>query len=281
MKNVKKILLPLLLIPASTTLFSCGSQESKAIDSLDDFIEVASKDDVAIIGVNVVENAKKGDETSSGTTRRANLYAEGNYTMTSGDKNVIGYTYHAPSGTTQYIKIDTRTKRGEIYDDANVLNDDRAFVENQLDSDYAKLATVYDAMKGQVGKSAEDLGYDTFTLACSVAPNVAGYVSTGFKTTVDGAVTKTIEASRYLTMDKIEGKWCFTNYAERITTTTVEKRDDAPDIKRTVYDVTDVRINVSKELPSLAISLGTYTIRDSNATVDRIVFDDGVPSSKK
>lgn len=137
-------------------------------------------------------------------------------------------------------------------------------------------------MKAQVGKSAEVLGYDTFSMSYTVAPGgIAGYVTSGYKTVVEGNVTKTIEANRYLMLDQIKGKWCFTNYAERITEITTTKNPGKPDLVRTVYTLTDYQAVVADEYPPLNVSLENYVVVPDHATSDLIEFEDGVPATKK
>ena len=129
-------------------------------------------------------------------------------------------------------------------------------------------------MKSYVGKSAAEIGFDSYSLRRSIASTVAGYVFQGYKSEEN---SKT-ETYRYITMDKINGVWAITNYTERITKVVV---DPGKSTSTTNYDISEATLSIVNEYPVASIGLSTYTLTVDGMTAGDIVFPDDIPLTKK
>ncbi len=281
MKNGNKWIIAILGMAATASLAGCKSETSKAIDSLDDFVSVASYDDVHVLKSDItLDSHTLNGQKVTGTSRKAGLYADGNFQIAAGTANYIGYTYNGPVSD-QYFLLNTKAKTGKVYDSSHALDSTRDLVQNQLRADYGELSAIYEDMKSLVGKSAADLGYVDFSLRCTVAPGVAGYSTLAHKEEVTATGKIRTEINRYLMLDSIDGKWCFTNYSERITTEETVVSEEKGTTVNTEYRWSDYTITVGNSYEPLKVQLSGYTIKPENAAADEVTFPESGPLSAK
>ena len=261
----------ILLLTIAPLLVGCGSNiDAKAVDSPNDFIEVAAAADLKISFVSSSVGAVTGGENPvTGTMARAYYYSDDNYRIETSTDNHIGYTFVTSTGAKQYCLINTKARSGTIYAEAEALNEERELTIAEIRKQYNALADVYKMMKDAYGKSAEELGYTSYEFRRSIAPEVAGYV----------LLTETVEENKktvtnyYLMMDKIGDKWAFTNYNSRSTVYKVEDGAYVVDY----YVTTQYQINVVEEYPSIPISLSGYALTVVGLSVNDIQYDSDGP----
>ena len=281
MKNGNKWIIAILGMAATAALAGCQSETSKAIDGLEDFVSVASYDDIHVFNSNItIDSRTLNGQKVTGTSRQAGLYADGNFQIAAGTANYIGYTY-AGETSDQYFLLNTKAKTGKVYDSSHALDATRDIVQNQLRTDYGELAAIYEGMKSTVGKSAEELGYVDYSLRRTIAPGVAGYVSLAHKveTTETGSIRT--EINRYLMLDFIEDKWCFTNYSERKTIEETIVNPEKGTTVNTEYVWSDYTIKVGDSYPTLAVQLSSYILKPASSTSDAVTFGESGPLSTK
>ena len=273
----------LLLAAGSCALFSCaGNNDSKDIDSESDFLEVASASSLKIASINVLSHKlKSADTATSGASVKLSIYnndnctATGKVTYEGKDYSLGGIVYNVSYGEdkTQEFYIDTQTKKGVAYDDSGDYLWYVEMVKELIKEEYEDIRTIYDGFKSYIGKSAEELGYTSYTLRRSVAANVAGYVFHSFQK--DG--TSEIETYRYITLDKKNGSWVFTSYSERIATTTIDDKG----YSSTVYDVSEATFETVDSYSDLVINLSDYMISGETTSGDSLdIPSTGVLSEK-
>lgn len=262
---------------SSAALSSCGTKnDSKVVTDLADFIDAASVADLKIASSNVVEHKTQtdtGDNKNPGVTRKAAYYQDGNFSISTSSDNHIGYTLKGDAFE-QYLLIDSKKNTGTIYNNASALDAERAIVSSLLKSEYETLLGRYNDMKSYMGKSASEIGFDSYSLRRSIASTVAGYVFQGYKSEEN---SKT-ETYRYITMDKINGVWAITNYTERITKVIA---DPGKSTSTTNYDISEATLSIVDKYPVASIGLSTYTLTVDGMTAGDIVFTDGIPLTKK
>ncbi len=281
--NKKKLTNILLLGAGACAILSCsGSNDSKDIDSLNDFIEVASASSLKISSVNVLSNKQKGAETStSGASLKLSAYS-GNNCIAAGKATYEGkettlshivYTLDNGEGQSQEFYINTSTKKGVVYDGAGSHSWYVAMVKELIGKEYENIRAIYDEMKGYIGKPASEIGYSSYTLRRSIATNVAGYVFHGFKKEGNSE----IETYRYITMDKFDEDWVFSSYSERIATTTFDEKG----YSSTLYDVSEATFAIVYEYSDLIVNLTDYSISGETTTGEELeVTSTGVLSPK-
>ena len=281
MKNGNKWIIAILGMAATAALAGCQSETSKAIDGLEDFVSVASYDDIHVFNSNItIDSRTLNGQKVTGTSRQAGLYADGNFQIAAGTANYIGYTY-AGEASDQYFLLNTKAKTGKVYDSSHALDSTRDIVQNQLRTDYGELAAIYEGMKSTVGKSAEELGYVDYSLRRTIAPGVAGYVSRAHKVETTEAGSIRTEINRYLMLDFIEDKWCFTNYSERKTIEETIVKPEKGTTVNTEYVWSDYTIKVGDSYPTLAVQLSSYILKPASSTSDAVTFGESGPLSTK
>lgn len=280
----KANLMKILLFAAGTcALFSCaGSNDSKDIDSESDFLEVAASSNLKIASINILSHKlKSADTATSGTSVKLSVYnndnctATGKVTYEGKDYSLSGIVYNVSYGEdkTQEFYIDTQTKKGIAYDNSDDYIWYVEMVKDLINEEYEKIRIIYDGFKSFIGKSAEELGYTSYTLRRSIATNVAGYVLHSFQK--DG--TSEIETYRYITLDKKNDNWVFTSYSERIATTTIDDKG----YSSTVYDVSEATFETVDAYSDLIINLSDYMISgETTSGEDLIIPSTGVLSEK-
>ena len=262
-----------LLLGIAPLLFSCGSNiNAKAVDSANDFIEVAAASELKISFVSSnVGAVTGGTDPMAGVTARAYYYSNDNYRIETATDNHIGYTLVTAAGLNQYCLINTKTKNGTIYANADSLNEERALTVAELERQYNALGEAYQMMKNSFGKSAQELGYTSYEFRRSIAPDVAGYVLLTEK--VNGE--EKVVTNYYLMMDKIGGKWAFTNYSVRSTVYKMDNGAFAVDH----YETTQYQITVVEEYPAIPISLSGYALTVVGLDVADVQYDSDGPLS--
>ncbi len=278
--NLTKIIV---LAAASGALFSCaGNNDSKNVDSASDFLEVASASDLKISSINILSHKlKSADTATSGTSLKLSVYnnnnctAAGKVSYEGKDYSLGGIVYNLSygEGKNQEFYIDTQTKKGTAYDGSDNYRWYVEMVKDLIDENYESIRTIYDDFKSCIGKSAEELGYTSYTLRRSIATNVAGYVFHGFAK--DGA--KEIETYRYITLDKKNDNWVFTSYSERIATTSVDEKG----YSSTIYDVSESTFETVDAYSDLVVNLSDYMISGETTGAETLTIPStGVLSGK-
>ena len=276
------LMVALLLGLGTVALASCSiSNDSKDINSASDFVEVAKGDTLKIATANVMDHKLKSSDTSTaGTTLKLSIYnnddctASGKVTYEGKETNLSGVVYTATYGNVkQQFYIDTTTKKGTVYNSTTEYAWFSELVKESIVGEYEEINAYYEDFKSYVGKSAADLGYTSYSLRRSIATNVAGYVLHA----ISNKENVETETYRYITLDKINGEWVFTNYSERIATTTVDDKG----YSNTVYDVSEATFEIVDSYSNLVISLSDYTISGQNTDDDGIQWSDfGILSAK-
>lgn len=263
---MKRRYLFLALLPL---LASCSSGlDAKAVDSADDFIAVASADQVKISAASSVDDTiSGGEDPSAGVTSRAYYYSNDDYRIETASDSHIGYTLLTDNGTYQYCLINSKQKSGTIYANASALDAERALTVAELRRQYNHMVGIYDMMKGVVGKSAADLGYESIEFRRSIAPEVAGYVLLINKIEGDYKV----ETNYYLMMDKVGDVWAFTNYNVRSTYYALE----GGKYVAAYYKVSQYQVTVVEEYSKIPISLSGYSLTVEGLDVGDVSYDDG------
>jgi hypothetical protein len=278
------------LLLAPLVLISCGVNTAKSVSSLTDFLsasDVASLK-IAATSVKTATGSSSAGQTSSSTSQAAvsstssssettsshsaNLYANEDFVITNGTDNYIGFS-KAYGSINQYFLINASKKTGFVTNDATTLDEKRAATKALLSKDYSDLAAVYDLMKTYVGKSAKDFeNMTSLSLTMSVNGDVAGY--TLLTTTKENE--KSIETRYYLTLDRFDSGWAFTNYSKRVTTTSKTSKGATVD-----YAVAEYTVSVVSAYSSFSLSLSAYSLYLKDAGAKDVTFTDGIPLTAK
>jgi hypothetical protein len=278
----KSLVFALLLAPL--LLASCGTNTSKAVTSLSDFLTVADASAIKIAGTSLktasgssstaeTESSKGNAGASSAgneaiSSHSANLYLNEDFTITDETSNYIGFS-RAYSSITQYFLINGARKSGFVSDDATTLDAERAATKNLIAKDYSDVQKAYDLMKSYAGKSASDFSNMTYlSLAMGVEGDTAGY--TLITITQEGSSTS--DSRYYLTMDKFDDQWVFTNYSKRVTTTVKTSKDTI-----TNYAVVEYAIDVVSEYSAFSLALSSYTLYLKDHSAADVTFPNGIP----
>jgi hypothetical protein len=281
------------LVPA-IVLTGCTNDFSKAVTSLDDFLTVADASELTIqtsvVKLESGSSSPTDDKSSSSAASAASssdstdtetkpahgayLYANGNFQLTDGDSAYIGYSQSADTET-DYFLIDSNKKTGFVTLDQSLLSNRLAQSKALITTDYSALAAVYADMKTYVGKKASDYpNMTSLSLSLSIAGDAAGYTLE----TLENISDTKVETRVLLTLDQVNGKWAFSNYSKRVTTTTTDSKT-----KKVTYDnnVTEYTMSVVAELPALSLNLSIYTIYLQDKGAGDVTWTDGTPLTKK
>lgn len=287
MKNTNQLAV-LALVPV-VLLSGCTNDFSKKVQSLDDFLAVASASEIQIQS-SVVRlasaNSTVGSDSSTGSAASASsaseedapahgayLYANDNYVYSNGALTITGYS-ETHGDTTDYFLINGSKKNGFVTNDKTLLTSYLTKTKTLLASDYATLSGIYDKMKTYAGKRASDFaGMRTLELTRTIAGDAAGYALH----TVVSADKVVTETSVFLTMDQIDGKWAFTNYSSRITTTKTADSGGST----VSYSVTEAILTILDTLPSLSVALGDLNIYLYGKGQGDVSWVNGMPLSSK
>jgi hypothetical protein len=114
----------------------------------------------------------------------------------------------------------------------------------------------------------------SLSLSRSIAGDAAGYTLE----TLENISDTKVETRVLLTLDQVNGKWAFSNYSKRVTTTTTDSKT-----KKVTYDynVTEYTMSVVAELPALSLNLSIYTIYLQDKGAGDVTWTDGTPLTKK
>jgi hypothetical protein len=278
----KSCLVALFLAPL--VFSSCGTNTSKSVNSLSDFLPVAAIGSIKIAGTSLKTASSFASETTTSSSaassassaaaeatssHNANLYLNEDFSITNEATNYIGFskTY----GTkTQYFLINGAKKSGFVTDDATTLNDQRAATKALIQKDYADLQAGYDLMKSYAGKSAQDFpNMSQLSLTMGVEGDAAGYTLI----TVTHSETDTVDTRIYLTLDQFEEGWVFTNYSKRVTTTSKNEKG----VTTTTYSVAEYAIDVVSEYSAFNLSLSSYSLYLKDHNASEVSFPNGIP----
>lgn len=204
------------------TLAGCGSNLDNGVASASDFVDVAALDTVKIATITLrsKNSSIAAGASASGrnhgpkalsmpsTSHEADFYTNDDFKYATSTMTVIG---HSDTAHSSYYLVNGSTSLGYVYDAATPLESHRAAAKQMLADDYTYLTGLYNQIKGYAGKTAEEAGFTSLKLLYTNIDSTAGYNCTTVKP--DG--TSTNETNYYITMDKVETGYVFTDVIVR------------------------------------------------------------------
>jgi hypothetical protein len=227
----------LALLALSFALSGCASSISGGNVSASSFVSLA---DITSVKVASIYLKSKTSSISSGTAtssmassskavsssssassattsdvaaaHQASFYSNEDYRYAVGTLSVLG---HSDVSNGLYYLVNLTTLGGFLYTAASPLAAHRAKAYQLLKDDYAYLTSVYTLIQSYVGKSASELGFSSVSVTYANIASTVGYEAHTVLTESD----KTTETHYYLTLDKVDGGYAFTDVIIRQSVT--------------------------------------------------------------